>query len=540
MQEADRQYHEVANIFPLMQGEEYEGLKADIKANGLLEPVWLHPDTHLIIDGRNRHRACVELDIAPKFRYWDGKGSLVSFVVSLNLKRRHLTPSQASMVGVEILPMLEEEARTRQIAAGAEFGSLGGRGNKKPLEANLPQGVSESERAPQARDQAAKLVGVSARSIQDAKTVKEHGSVELIAAVKSGQVAVSTAAVIAQAPPEDQVVIVAQSQKDVVKAAHQLQQKRLASKSVKANAKRRSVLSDAGADGRGHDVDAGRSKAPFKTFFRYPGGKGKISGALVNEIVSLAKDGDEYREPFTGGGGVFVPVLASGKFRRMWINDYDYGIYCIWLSVKSFHKDIIDRVCKFTPSVEAFYKYKETLNQDCRHFHPSEVALMKIAIHQMSYSGLGTRAGGPIGGAGQTSQYDVSCRWSADNIAKQICAIYDAMKQVDMVITNMDYRALMTGDNAVMYLDPPYYEQGGNLYHVTFTEQDHKELSERLQGVKFPWLLSYDKCDDVRGLYAWANMRETEEMHYSIALKNGNAGKQSRFASEYLITGGVF
>jgi hypothetical protein len=94
LDEKDRQYHEVANIFPLMSAEEYEALKVDIATNGLLEPVWLHPDDHSIIDGRNRHKACVELGKDPKFRYWDKQGSLVSFVVSLNLKRRHLNAMQ--------------------------------------------------------------------------------------------------------------------------------------------------------------------------------------------------------------------------------------------------------------------------------------------------------------------------------------------------------------------------------------------------------------------------------------------------------------
>lgn len=199
MNESDRQYHEVANLFPLMQGEEYEGLKADIKANGLLEPVWLHPDNHTIVDGRNRHRACVDLDIAPKFRYWDGKGSLVSFVVSLNLKRRHLNESQRAMVASKIANM--------------------GKGN--PTGANQYSGGNGSiELIPQ--EKAAEILNVGVASVKRAKVVQEYGTPELVAAVESGRVAVSAAAVIAQAPPREQVVIVAQGPKQIVEASKQI------------------------------------------------------------------------------------------------------------------------------------------------------------------------------------------------------------------------------------------------------------------------------------------------------------------------------
>ena len=198
MIESERQYHEVANIFPLMQGEEYEGLKADIKANGLLEPVWLHPESHTIIDGRNRHRACVDLGIAPKFRYWDGKGSLVSFVVSLNLKRRHLNESQRAMVAAKIASMNEgRPEKTRSIDL-----------------------VSQ--------EKAAEILNVSVPSIKRAKVVQEHGTPELVAAVERGDVAVSAAAVIAQAPPEEQVVIVAQGPKQIVEASKKVRAKKAA------------------------------------------------------------------------------------------------------------------------------------------------------------------------------------------------------------------------------------------------------------------------------------------------------------------------
>ena len=73
---------------------------------------------------RNRWKACQELGIEPKLKEWDGKGSLVSFVVSLNLKRRHLTPSQGAAVAVEAKPFYDAEAKERQneaLAKGREM-----------------------------------------------------------------------------------------------------------------------------------------------------------------------------------------------------------------------------------------------------------------------------------------------------------------------------------------------------------------------------------------------------------------------------------
>lgn len=109
------EFHPVANIFPLLQGEEYEKLRADIAESGLIQPIWVHPDGR-IIDGRNRWRACVDTGTNARFETWDIErhGSLVAFVVSLNLHRRHLDSSQRAAIAVEVLPMLEEEARERQ------------------------------------------------------------------------------------------------------------------------------------------------------------------------------------------------------------------------------------------------------------------------------------------------------------------------------------------------------------------------------------------------------------------------------------------
>lgn len=189
MNEELRPYHEVANIFPLMTGIDFDELKSDISANGLREAIWLHSDGR-IIDGRNRHRACLETGVQPFFKTWSGDGSLVGFVISLNLHRRHLSSGQKAMVAVDILPMLEAEARERQRAAAEKTNEIRWKENSS-LDQKIDQAMT-SERNPQSAKQAASIVGSNHQYVTDAKKIAEK-SPELAQKVRDGEVSIAQA-----------------------------------------------------------------------------------------------------------------------------------------------------------------------------------------------------------------------------------------------------------------------------------------------------------------------------------------------------------
>lgn len=93
------EFHEIASIFPMMEGEEFETLVKDIKENGLIEPIYLYEGK--IIDGRNRYLACQKAGVEPRFEEYTGI-SPVDFVISKNLHRRHLNESQRAVVAAKI------------------------------------------------------------------------------------------------------------------------------------------------------------------------------------------------------------------------------------------------------------------------------------------------------------------------------------------------------------------------------------------------------------------------------------------------------
>ena len=77
-----------------MEGDEFEAFCRDVELTGLLEPIVTHKQ--MVLDGRNRLRACEATGTAPRFVDWGGRGGTpVAFVLSENLKRRHLTASQS-------------------------------------------------------------------------------------------------------------------------------------------------------------------------------------------------------------------------------------------------------------------------------------------------------------------------------------------------------------------------------------------------------------------------------------------------------------
>jgi hypothetical protein len=192
MADNGRQFHPVAEIFPMMEGQALDELAADIKANGLREEIWTHEDQ--IIDGRNRYRACEMVDVAPRFREWDGRGSLIDFIMSLNLHRRHLTPSQRAMVAARARGIYDEEAKKRQRAGGG----VGGKVAHGKLPVNLPEAKIDS------RDAAGKAAGVSGTYVDRATKVLANAVPEVVKAVDEGRMGVTTAAILATEPPDVQ------------------------------------------------------------------------------------------------------------------------------------------------------------------------------------------------------------------------------------------------------------------------------------------------------------------------------------------------
>ena len=87
--------HPLCTLFPRLAQSELDALAGDIAANGLRESITLH--NGLILDGGNRYQACLLAGVEPTFREFDG-GNLVSFVLSANLHRRHLSAGQQSAI----------------------------------------------------------------------------------------------------------------------------------------------------------------------------------------------------------------------------------------------------------------------------------------------------------------------------------------------------------------------------------------------------------------------------------------------------------
>lgn len=172
--------HPLAECIPEMDAEQYAGLREDILRHGLNEPIVLHE--HMVLDGRHRLRACEELDIVPRFREFDGP-SAIDFVLSANVKRRHLTSSQLAAIAVEFLPMLEAEAKERQ-----RFHA--GTAPNRPSEHFASK--EEKCRAGQSSTQAGAKVGVSRASVERAKRIQKEEP-EVFEQVKAGTVTVTAA-----------------------------------------------------------------------------------------------------------------------------------------------------------------------------------------------------------------------------------------------------------------------------------------------------------------------------------------------------------
>ena len=180
-------HHEYANLFPMLPDAELQSLAADIAANGLQTPITTLDD--MILDGRNRHRACEIAGVDPTFEEYLG-GDPLGFVVSHNLHRRHLTNGQRSMIAARLADL-----------------KVGNPNLIAPIGAIVSEGKT--------RDEAAAQMKIGRSSLDRAKKVQRDGIPELVQAVDSGEISVNAAWGVSSLPADEQAAALADGVKAV-------------------------------------------------------------------------------------------------------------------------------------------------------------------------------------------------------------------------------------------------------------------------------------------------------------------------------------
>jgi len=138
----------------------------------------------------------------------------VTFVASLNLTRRQLSPQALGLAGARIKHIFEEEARKRQEESrakpgekvGAKVGLPGGSpyNNETLFEEKTRDDSGKFASIGKSTSKAAELVGSSRASVERASAVLKKGSNEVVKAVEKGKIGLRPASQIAQLPKEQQ------------------------------------------------------------------------------------------------------------------------------------------------------------------------------------------------------------------------------------------------------------------------------------------------------------------------------------------------
>jgi len=235
----------------------------------------------------------------------------------------------------------------------------------------------------------------------------------------------------------------------------------------------------------------------IKSPLRYPGGKSRA----VETIAKLMPDFDEFREPFLGGGSVFVYVKQRYPNKKFWVNDLYTELYKFWAMTQKDVNALVEQVYGWRKQYPTGKELFQFLNKNMPDFNDLERAAAFFIFNRITFSGT-TLSGGYSEGA-FTGRFTESSIKRLNDLAKVING---------STITNYDYEELVKkeGENVFIFLDPPYYSatksalygKNGNL-HKSF---DHKRFAENMKKCKHRWLITYDDSEYVRNLFSFANI----------------------------------
>lgn len=264
----------------------------------------------------------------------------------------------------------------------------------------------------------------------------------------------------------------------------------------------------------------------IKSPLRYPGGKSRA----VDLISTLIPEFDEFREPFLGGGSIFIYLKQKFPDRKFWVNDLHYSLFKFWEMSQKDVNSVIKKIIEWRGEFKEGKVLHKFLTKNISEFNDLETATAFFIFNRITFSGTSES-----GGYSEQSYHGRFTESSIERLKKFAEVINEAR------ITNSDYEDLITapGENVFIFLDPPYYSarksalygKNGNL-HKGF---DHIHFAEVMKNCDHNWLITYDDSEYIRKLFSFANIMPWNLMYgmRNVTETSDQIGKEL-FVSNYL------
>ena len=268
----------------------------------------------------------------------------------------------------------------------------------------------------------------------------------------------------------------------------------------------------------------------IKSPLRYPGGK---SRAIKSIAECLPEKFSEFREPFVGGGSVFIYLKQRFPNLKISINDLNPELFLFWHLAKSDLPKLVSEVRQIKEnSQDGKLLFAELAHVNVNTLSDLERAVRFFVLNRITFSGTIES-----GGFSLESFHKRFTNSSIDRLEK----LENILTQ-DIQVTNLDYSHLINepGKEVFIFLDPPYvkaeksklYGKKGDL-HTGF---DHQRFAEILKQCPHKWLITYDDCPEIRENFKWANIIAWELQYGMNNYKQKKAEKgKELFISNYEI-----
>ncbi|MGF1539520.1 MAG: DNA adenine methylase [Pleurocapsa sp.] len=256
----------------------------------------------------------------------------------------------------------------------------------------------------------------------------------------------------------------------------------------------------------------------IKSPLRYPGGKSKS----IKKIIEYLPDNfSEFREPFVGGGSLFIYLKQQYPTLKIWINDLNTELFLFWKIAQSDLEKLIKEIFDIKKTyLDGKQLFNELTQVSVDELSPGDRAVRFFVLNRITFSGT-VESGG-------FSQQAFQQRFTESSIERLEKLEYILS---DVKITNLDYSYLLNPEhkNTFLFLDPPYltatksrlYGKNGNL-HANF---DHQKFSKLMKQSSSPWLITYDDCSEIRANFEYANIYDWEVQYGMNNYKQNSAAK---------------